>query len=58
MRYLVAVLLCLTMGVGFGQNLTYIPDSNGDGFIGVSDLQDFLATYANEFIPENLLVGQ
>ena len=61
MRYLITLLIAALSLNAFSQGipqLPYNPDSNGDGFIGVSDLQDFLATYANEFIPENLLVSQ
>jgi len=35
---------------GFSQNSApYNPDGNGDGMIGVTDLQDFLSTYGLAF---------
>ena len=37
-------------------NLPYNPDENGDGLIGVVDLQSFLAVYGNEFT--NLLTAE
>ena len=30
-------------------NLPYNPDENGDGFIGVADLQGLLSNYGDEF---------
>ena len=51
----------LLLMVGFGTfaqvnfNLPYNPDANGDGLIGVADLQGLLATYGSEF--ENAIVA-
>ena len=45
MRYLVAVLLCLTMGVGFGQNLTYIPDDTFEHHLINEGYDDILDDY-------------
>ena len=36
--------------------LPYNPDANGDGLIGVADLQGLLATYGSEF--ENVIVAE
>lgn len=33
-------------------NLPYNPDENGDGLIGVVDLQGLLANYGNDFLPD------
>ena len=41
-----------------GQNLDHLPynpDDNGDGLIGVADLQGLLANYGNEFCWRSVL---
>ena len=34
----------------------YNPDGNADALIGVTDLQDLLATYGQGFVPNEILV--
>ena len=51
MKRLVALMMCaVSLGaVAQFPNLPYNPDENGDGLIGVVDLQGLLANYGNEF---------
>ena len=55
MKRLVALMICaVSLGAAAQFRLPYNPDENGDGFIGVADLQSFLTNYGNEFVVENL----
>ena len=46
MRQLLALMMCaVSLGAAAQNNNSYNPDGNGDGIIGVSDLQDLLALY-------------
>ena len=52
MRYLITVVIAALSLNAFGQGipqLPYNPDENGDGLIGVPDLQALLAQYSLEF---------
>ena len=51
MKRLVALMMCAVSLGAAAQfpNLPYNPDENGDGLIGVVDLQGLLANYGNEF---------
>ena len=51
MKHLVASLLTVVCFATYAQfpSLPYNPDENGDGLIGVVDLQGLLANYGNEF---------
>ena len=51
MKQLLALMMCaLSLGAAAQfPNLPYNPDDNGDGFIGVYDLQSLLAMYGSEF---------
>ena len=51
MKRLVAMMMCAVSLVAAAQfpSLPYNPDENGDGLIGVVDLQGLLANYGNEF---------
>jgi len=52
MRYLITVVIAALSLNAFGQGipqLPYNPDENGDGLIGVPDLQSFLTYYGSEF---------
>ena len=44
-----SVMLCSFLAAAQFPNLPYNPDENGDGLIGVVDLQGLLANYGNEF---------
>ena len=44
-----SVMLCSSLAAAQFPNLPYNPDENGDGLIGVVDLQGLLANYGNEF---------
>lgn len=46
-----ALLFSLVVAAQF-PNLPYNPDENGDGLIGVVDLQGLLANYGTEFLPD------
>lgn len=50
-KRLIALMMCaLSLGAAAQfPNLPYNPDENGDGLIGVVDLQGLLANYGNEF---------
>ena len=51
------LLLAATCLTAVGQvTYPYNPDGNADGDIAVGDLQDFLVTYGNPFIPEQIFV--
>ena len=45
----ISALLVSSLAMGQWPSLPYNPDDNGDGFIGVVDLQGLLATYGSEF---------
>ena len=51
MKHLLTLTALLISSLAMGQfpNLPYNPDENGDGLIGVVDLQGLLANYGNEF---------
>ena len=51
MKHLFASLFAVVCFATYAQfpSLPYNPDENGDGLIGVSDLQGLLANYGNEF---------
>ena len=51
MKRLVALMMCATSVLAEAQfpNLPYNPDENGDGLIGVVDLQGLLSNYGAEF---------
>jgi len=51
MKRLVALMMCAVSLGAAAQfpSLPYNPDDNGDGLIGVADLQGLLANYGNEF---------
>ena len=51
MKHLLTLTALFISSLAMGQfpNLPYNPDDNGDGLIGVSDLQSFLALYNTEF---------
>ena len=54
MKRLVALIMCAVSFLGFGQGsviqeFPFNPDSNGDDFVGVTDLQSFLASYGQSF---------
>ena len=52
MKYLITIVIAALSLNGFSQGilqLPYNPDENGDGVIGVPDLQTFLAYYGTEF---------
>ena len=51
MKHLLTLTALLISSLAMGQfpALPYNPDENGDGLIGVSDLQSFLAAYNSEF---------
>ena len=51
MKHLLALTALLISSLAMGQfpNLPYNPDDNGDGLIGVADLQTLLANYGQEF---------
>lgn len=51
MKHLLTISALLVSSLAMAQfpNLPYNPDENGDGFIGVVDLQGLLANYGNEF---------
>ena len=51
MKHLLTLTALLISSLAMGQfpNLPYNPDDNGDGLIGVVDLQGLLANYGNEF---------
>ena len=51
MKHLLTLVALLISSLAMGQfpALPYNPDENGDGLIGVSDLQSFLAAYNSEF---------
>ena len=44
-----SVMLCSFLAAAQFPNFPYNPDENGDGLIGVVDLQGLLANYGNEF---------
>jgi len=44
-----SAMLCSFLAAAQFPNLPYNPDENGDGLIGVVDLQGLLANYGNEF---------
>ena len=52
MKHLLTLTALLISSLAMGQfpNLPYNPDDNGDGLIGVADLQGLLANYGNEFV--------
>ena len=60
MKRLIALMMCAVSLGAAAQfpNLPYNPDENGDGLIGVADLQGLLALYSQEFsgavVSENL----
>ena len=45
----ISALLVSSLAMGQWPSLPYNPDENGDGLIGVVDLQGLLANYGNEF---------
>ena len=51
MKRLIALMMCAVSLGAAAQfpNLPYNPDENGDGLIGVVDLQGLLSNYGNEF---------
>ena len=51
MKHLLTLVALLISSLAMGQfpNLPYNPDDNGDGLIGVADLQTLLANYGSEF---------
>ena len=51
MKRLITLMMCAVSLGAAAQfpNLPYNPDENGDGFIGVVDLQGLLASYGSEF---------
>ena len=52
MRYLITIVIAALSLNAFGQGipqLPYNPDENGDGLIGVPDLQALLSQYGLEF---------
>ena len=53
MKRLIALMMCAASLVAAAQfpSLPYNPDENGDGLIGVVDLQGLLAEYGSEFSP-------
>ena len=59
MKRLIALMMCaVSFGAAAQSTITYPynPDGNADGDIAVGDLQDFLGTYGNPFIPSEILV--
>ena len=60
MKRLVALMMCaVSLGVAAQSTITYPfnPDANSDGFVGVSDILEGVATYDNFFSPGEIMVG-
>ena len=60
MKRLVAMMMCaVSLGAAAQSTITYPynPDGNADALIGVTDLQDVLATYGQSFLPSEILIA-
>lgn len=58
MRRLLALTMCaVSLGAAAQITYPYNPDGNADSLISVPDIQDFLAVYGNNFVPDEIMVG-
>ena len=58
MKRLVALMMCaVSLGAAAQVTYPYNPDANDDGFVGVSDVLESVATYGNFFVPEEIVIG-
>ena len=55
-RFALILLAALTWSVNAQITYPYNPDGNGDQYIAVYDLQDFLSAYGQEWIPGEIVV--
>ena len=58
MRRLLALTMCaVSLGATAQIEYPYNPDGNADSLISVPDIQDFLAVYGTNFVPDEIMVG-
>ena len=60
MKRLISLMMCaVSLGAAAQSTITYPfnPDANSDGFVGVSDILEGVATYDNFFSPGEIMVG-
>ena len=60
MKRLIALMMCaVSLGAAAQSTITYPynPDGNADSLISAPDIQDFLTVYGNNFVPNEIMVG-